>query len=116
VAAQLPLLFGEPTGPEGLTYQSEFISVEAARILIKQIRSLPLAPFQFGAFEGKRRVASLRMALRLHQSRASGGGRNTRLARTGHRKSGVFAGLTQEPIRQISAPNMNPGPGLAGIG
>ncbi|MEA2904311.1 MAG: hypothetical protein QOI12_1698 [Alphaproteobacteria bacterium] len=56
--AQLPL-FSEPVvAPEGLRYQPGFISVADEHDLIERIRALPLAPFQFGAFEGKRRVAS----------------------------------------------------------
>jgi hypothetical protein len=45
-------------GPAGLRYRADFISSEEERDLIAQIRQLPLAPFQFGAYEGKRRVAS----------------------------------------------------------
>ena len=52
-------LFSElAPGPEGLRYQPDFISERDERELVVQIRSLPLEPFQFGAFEGKRRVAS----------------------------------------------------------
>jgi alkylated DNA repair dioxygenase AlkB len=35
-----------------------FITAEEERSLIGRFASLPLSPFQFGAFEGKRRVAS----------------------------------------------------------
>jgi alkylated DNA repair dioxygenase AlkB len=44
--------------PQGLHYHPEFISADDERALIAHIRALPLAPFQFGAFEGKRRVLS----------------------------------------------------------
>ena len=55
--AQLAL-FSDDKRPIGLRYQSDFISEEEERALIGHFGSLPLAPFQFGAFEGKRRVAS----------------------------------------------------------
>lgn len=45
-------------GPEGLRYSEDFVSPERERELISRIRELPLRPFQFGQFEGKRRVAS----------------------------------------------------------
>jgi alkylated DNA repair dioxygenase AlkB len=45
-------------GPEGLHYVSDFISADVEQELIARIRTLPLQPFQFGQFEGKRRVAS----------------------------------------------------------
>ncbi|MGZ3295647.1 MAG: alpha-ketoglutarate-dependent dioxygenase AlkB, partial [Xanthobacteraceae bacterium] len=52
-------LFSNPSpAPEGLRYQPDFISERDERELVARIRSLPLEPFQFGAFEGKRRVAS----------------------------------------------------------
>ena len=43
---------------QGLRYQSDFVSAKEELALIAAFPSLPLAPFQFGAFEGKRRVAS----------------------------------------------------------
>jgi alkylated DNA repair dioxygenase AlkB len=45
-------------GPSGLRYKGGFVSAEEEQGLIAQIRQLPLTPFQFGAYEGKRRVAS----------------------------------------------------------
>src|SRR5262249_22098364 len=41
---------------EGLHYQRDFISAKEEAALIGHIRALPLAPFQFGIYEGKRRV------------------------------------------------------------
>jgi alkylated DNA repair dioxygenase AlkB len=55
---QLALFSFAGTGPPGLRYQSDFILPEEESGLIGRIRALPLAPFQFGAFEGKRRVIS----------------------------------------------------------
>jgi len=43
--------------PEGLRYTADFVSPAIEQKLISGIRSLPLQPFQFGQFEGKRRVA-----------------------------------------------------------
>jgi alkylated DNA repair dioxygenase AlkB len=44
--------------PEGLHYVAEFISPDIENDLIGRILVLPLQPYQFGAYEGKRRVAS----------------------------------------------------------
>jgi alkylated DNA repair dioxygenase AlkB len=44
--------------PEGLRYQTEFVSPDTEPDLIARVAALPLQPFQFGEFEGKRRVAS----------------------------------------------------------
>ena len=52
-------LFPQATGlPEGLQYVAEFVSPALQRELIGRGAALPRQPFQFGAFEGKRRVAS----------------------------------------------------------
>ena len=47
-----------PLGPGGLRYTTEFISPAIEHELIARIAALPLQPFQFGQYEGKRRVAS----------------------------------------------------------
>jgi alkylated DNA repair dioxygenase AlkB len=52
-------LFADASGlPDGLRYQPDFVSLDQEQVLIDRLRDLPLTPFQFGAFEGKRRVAS----------------------------------------------------------
>ena len=56
--SQLALFPDQAAGPKGLRYAREFVSRETERDLISRIAQLPLQPFQFGAFEGKRRVAS----------------------------------------------------------
>ena len=57
--AQQLLLFAESSrAPEGLRYAAEFISPATERDLIGRVAALPLQPFQFGQYEGKRRVAS----------------------------------------------------------
>ena len=58
VSEQLALFSDDAAAPRGLRYQPGFITAQSEQELIAQIRALPLAPFQFGAFEGKRRVAS----------------------------------------------------------
>jgi alkylated DNA repair dioxygenase AlkB len=55
---QLALFADRDTGPEGLRYEQEFVSRTTEAELIAHLQVLPLQPFQFGAYEGKRRVAS----------------------------------------------------------
>ncbi|MET0968951.1 MAG: alpha-ketoglutarate-dependent dioxygenase AlkB [Tardiphaga sp.] len=55
-ASQLQLFDAAPVLPDGLRYRAGFITHVEERDLIAAIRELPLEPFQFGAFEGKRRV------------------------------------------------------------
>jgi alkylated DNA repair dioxygenase AlkB len=57
--AFFPGLTGASQGsPEGLRYTPEFISIATEQDLIGRVAALPLQPFQFGQYEGKRRVAS----------------------------------------------------------
>jgi alkylated DNA repair dioxygenase AlkB len=58
LSEQLTLFAGKAPSPEGLRYMPDFISHEAERELIAHVAALPLQPFQFGQYEGKRRVAS----------------------------------------------------------
>jgi alkylated DNA repair dioxygenase AlkB len=55
---QLALFPPEKTSPQGLEVAEAFISPALERELIGHASALPLQPFQFGAFEGRRRVAS----------------------------------------------------------
>jgi alkylated DNA repair dioxygenase AlkB len=55
---QFSLFAPELQDPEGLRYTENFISVATEKALVANIAALPLRPFQFGQYEGKRRVAS----------------------------------------------------------
>ena len=55
---QLSLFKADDARPDGLVYWPDFISFQEERELIVRFSGLSLVPFQFGAFEGKRRVAS----------------------------------------------------------
>jgi alkylated DNA repair dioxygenase AlkB len=58
VSDQLALFDNSLPAPGGLHYTADFVSAAVEQELISAISALPLQPFQFGAFEGKRRVAS----------------------------------------------------------
>jgi len=58
VSNQLALFESPLPELEGLRYAADFVSPAIERELISGIRTLPLRPFQFGQFEGKRRIAS----------------------------------------------------------
>src|ERR1700744_4610369 len=55
---QLALFDDQKMGPKGLRYAPGFVSTACEQELIAGIAALPLEPFQFGAFEGNRRVKS----------------------------------------------------------
>lgn len=58
MSSQLSLFVDKTAQPAGFSFQPDFVSAEEERKLVERIGELPLVPFQFGAFEGKRRVAS----------------------------------------------------------
>jgi alkylated DNA repair dioxygenase AlkB len=51
-------LFGGPELPEGFRYRPDLITADEERDLIERIRALPLKPFEFQGYTGKRRVVS----------------------------------------------------------
>lgn len=55
---QLNLFIDKLEQPSGFGVESDFITSDEEHALVEQIGKLPLVPFKFGAFEGKRRVAS----------------------------------------------------------
>jgi alkylated DNA repair dioxygenase AlkB len=55
---QFALFADAPALPDGLRYAAEFIPEAVERDLIDHVVALPLQPFQFGQYEGKRRIAS----------------------------------------------------------
>jgi len=55
---QLDLFSAGASAPEGLRSTPGFVSSDLETDLIRNFGALPLQPFQFGAFEGRRRVAS----------------------------------------------------------
>lgn len=55
---QLALFSEKIVLPKGLDYAADFISPDEERELIEHVAKLSLEPFQFGQYEGKRRVAS----------------------------------------------------------
>ena len=57
MSEQLALFDRVHPEPEGLPYTADFVSPAIEQKLVLGIRTLPLQPFQFGQFEGKRRVA-----------------------------------------------------------
>jgi alkylated DNA repair dioxygenase AlkB len=56
MASQPSLFADDGRFPEGLAYAPAFLAPSEERDLIARISALPLEPFQFGIYEGKRRV------------------------------------------------------------
>ncbi|WP_119272969.1 alpha-ketoglutarate-dependent dioxygenase AlkB [Taklimakanibacter deserti] len=99
-------------GPSGLRYQPDFISSAEEEGLIAHVRELPLVPFQFGAYEGKRRVASFGWRYdygerKLHKAEDIPEWLAPFIARVE-----AFAGPASGPIRQVLATEYDEGVGI----
>ena len=99
-------------GPSGLRYQPDFISPAEEQGLIAHVRELPLVPFQFGAYEGKRRVASFGWRYdyserKLHKAEDIPAWLAPFIARVE-----AFAGPAGGPIRQVLATEYDEGVGI----
>lgn len=113
MVAQLALFDDDDkAGPNGLRYAPDFISREAERDLIARIAELPLKPFQFGAFEGNRRVKSFGYrydytAQRLLESEPI----PDWLRDAVHAVEG-FGGLAEDSVRQVLCTQYDVGVGI----
>lgn len=58
MTGQLSIFDTDPDWPEGFDYRGDFLSPEEERDLAGRIAALPLEPFAFHGFTGKRRVLS----------------------------------------------------------
>jgi alkylated DNA repair dioxygenase AlkB len=112
VTSQLSLLPDTSLSPAGLQYQPDFISGRDEHDLVQRIRSLPLEPFQFGAFEGTRRVASFGWRYdysqqRLQQAEVLPNWIAPMIARVA-----AFRGLPSGAIRQVLVTEYKAGAGI----
>jgi alkylated DNA repair dioxygenase AlkB len=55
---QFDLLDGPPQAPPGFVYHADFLADDEENQLARKLASLPLAPFDFHGFQGKRRTVS----------------------------------------------------------
>jgi alkylated DNA repair dioxygenase AlkB len=99
-------------GPSGLRYRADFISPVEEQGLITHIRNLPLTPFQFGAYEGKRRVASFGWRYdyserKLKKAKDIPGWLAPFITRVE-----AFAGRGSSPIRQVLCTEYDEGVGI----
>jgi alkylated DNA repair dioxygenase AlkB len=110
--AQLALFADENAGPQGLRHRPEFVAPAAEAELIAQIQELPLRPFQFGAYEGKRKVASFGFryddtARRLEQATPIPGWLTSTIAVVES-----FGDLPQGSVRQVLCTEYDEGVGI----
>ncbi|MCA1389994.1 alkylated DNA repair dioxygenase AlkB [Bradyrhizobium yuanmingense] len=106
-------LFADPQeGPTGLHYTDDFIDHAAEQDLIGRIAALPLQRFQFGAFEGNRRVASFGYRYDYTLQRLAEADPIPDWVRPVARQVEAWAGLPEAGVRQVLCTEYEVGVGI----
>ncbi len=112
MSTQLALFSQDPAEPQGLRYQREFVSSEEESALIADVRALPLTPFQFGAFEGKRRVAWFGWRYDYSRHKLEQAGDLPAWLAPIIARVEAFAGPRSSPVRQVLCTEYEQGVGI----
>jgi alkylated DNA repair dioxygenase AlkB len=109
---QLGLFAEAEAGPAGLRHTDNFIDAAAEQALIARIAALPLQRFQFGAFEGNRRVAWFGYQYDYSQQRLTEAGPIPDWAAPIARQAEAWAGLGEGSVRQVLCTQYDEGVGI----
>ena len=112
MVSQLALFDDQAAGPDGLRYVPDFVSTATEQELIAGISELPLQPFQFGAFEGHRRVKSFGFRYDYTLQKLLPGEPIPQWLETITRQVEHFGELQQGGIRQILCTDYDVGVGI----
>ena len=109
---QLGLFAAPKAGPAGLRHTDNFIDAAAEQELIGRIAALPLQRFQFGAFEGNRRVAWFGYSYDYMLQRLTEAAPIPDWARPVARQVEAWAGLAEGSVRQVLCTEYDAGVGI----
>jgi alkylated DNA repair dioxygenase AlkB len=112
LADQLALFDDDKAGPKGLRYTRGFISSATEQELIAGIAELPLKPFQFGAFEGHRRVKSFGFRYDYTEQRMLESEHIPQWLHSVARAVEGFDGLAEGSVRQVLCTEYDVGVGI----
>lgn len=104
--------FDDARMPEGLRYQPELVTGDEEQALIGRFATLPLRPFQFGAFEGKRRVASFGFRYDYAEQRLREAEPLPDWTVPLARRVAAFASLPEDAVRQVLFTEYEAGVGI----
>lgn len=106
-------LFADPEAwPAGFRYTDDFIEATAEQELIGRIAALPLQRFQFGAFEGNRRVAWFGYQYDYSLQRLAEAEPIPDWVAPIARRAEAWAGLTEDSVRQVLCTEYDAGVGI----
>jgi alkylated DNA repair dioxygenase AlkB len=111
-ADQLGLFETPPARPEGLAYRPDFIDADEERALTDRIAALPLKPFEFQGFLGKRRVVSFGWRYVFDGSGLQKAEEIPDFLLPLRRRAAQFAGLGEESFGHVLLTEYAPGAGI----
>ena len=113
LSQQPDLLATEQLLPAGFGYRENVISPSEEQAMVERFAALPFKPFEFHGYLGKRRVAVVRMALRLWRGEAARQrGRSRRFLLPLRDRAAAFAGVAADSLQQILVTEYAPGAGI----
>ena len=108
-----PNLFASPPeGPPGFAYADAFVTQQAERALVERLAGLPLRPFEFQGFTGKRRVTSFGWRYDFNTARFERAEPIPDWLTDLRAAAGAFAGIEPEALEQVLTTEYAPGAGI----
>ena len=108
-------LFGAPPAPAmppGLTAGTDILSPEEERILLEALAPLPLAPFRFQGWLGKRETISFGWHYDFDAARFGRTDPIPEMLQPLRRRAAAFAGLAADDLVQLLVTRYDPGAGI----
>jgi alkylated DNA repair dioxygenase AlkB len=109
---QLDFLGGSVTGPEGLAYRADFITVDEEAALLEDIRRLPFKAFEFHGHVGKRRVVSFGWKYDFARKRVDETLPIPEFLLPLRSRAGLFAGIEPTRLEQVLVTEYEVGAGI----
>jgi alkylated DNA repair dioxygenase AlkB len=103
------LFAGEPAMPEGFDYRQEVISADEERRFAGWFAELPLAPFEFHGFQGRRRVVSFGWRYDYAGRQIRPSAELPEILLTLRQRAAEVAGLAAESLQQVLVTEYGPG-------
>jgi alkylated DNA repair dioxygenase AlkB len=95
--------------PAGFRYRNDFLQPEQERALVEEIRRLPLAPFKFHGWYGRRRVVSYGWRYDYDEGAVERAPELPAFLHDVRRRAAAFADLSEDDLVQSTVTEYSPG-------
>jgi alkylated DNA repair dioxygenase AlkB len=110
--SQPDLFQAPPSVPEGLSYRRDLIEPDEEQALVREIERLPLKPFEFHGYLGKRRVVSFGWRYDYNEAALKEAGEIPAFLLPLRERAARFAGLAPEALDHALVTEYAPGAGI----